>query len=140
MAQEFKKLLDALDMLRDKKDVGCILLAHQGLHRSGNALGDDFLKFAADVNKYTWSLMLGWADHIGHACRDFMVHSPQGKEGKGKAVEKNDQRWLVFEGGPGRDAGARAGYEMPSRIPLSWSDYADIISGYGTKPSTPGKW
>tara|TARA_Y100000310_G_C20575612_1_gene760238 strand:+ start:72 stop:860 length:789 start_codon:yes stop_codon:yes gene_type:complete len=129
-AQEFKRLINGLDMLREKRGMGCILLAHQGLHRSGNALGEDFMKFAADINKYSWSLLLGWADHIGHACRDFMVHTPQGREDKGKgvAVQKNETRWLVFDGGPGRDAGARAGYEMPGRIELSWSAYADAIA------------
>jgi len=112
--------------------MGCILLAHQGLHRSGNALGEDFQKFGPDMNKYSWSLLLGWADHIGHACRDFMIHTPHGLEDKGKgiAIEKNNTRWLVFEGGPGRDAGSRAGYEMPDRIELNWSHYADIISQY----------
>ena len=130
MAQEFKRFINGLDMLRNEKGMGCILLAHQGLHRSGNALGDDFLKFAADVNKHAWSLLLGWADHIGHACRDFMVHTPQGKEdsGKGIAKERSNTRWLVFDGGPGRDAGARAGYEMPERIELKWAAYADSIS------------
>lgn len=138
-AQEFKRLITGLDMLREKKNMGIILVAHQGLHRSGNALGEDFQKFAADINKYSWSILLGWADHIGHACRDFMVHTPQGMENKGKgiAVQKNDTRWLVFEGGPGRDAGSRAGYEMPDRIKLNWDDYADIISGFVTKPKSP---
>ena len=59
-----------------------------------------------------------------------MVHTPQGKEdsGKGVARERSNTRYLVFEGGPGRDAGARAGYEMPERIELKWSAYADSIS------------
>ena len=129
-AQEFKRLLSGLDMLREKKGMGCILLAHQGLQRSGNALGEDFQKFTADIHKNSWSLLVGWADHIAHACRDYMVHVPQGKEdsGKGVAKEMSTTRWLVFEGGPGRDAGARAGYDMPDRIELSWSTYADNIA------------
>ena len=128
-AQEFKRLINGLDMLREK-GMGVVLLAHQGLHRSGNALGEDFQKFGADVNKYSWSVLLGWADHIGHACRDFMVNVAQGQESKGKgiAVQKNSTRWIVFDGGPGIDAGARAGYEMPERIELNWSAYADAIS------------
>ena len=135
MAQEFKRLIKGLDLLRTEKDMGIILLAHQGLHRSGNALGEDFMKFGADVNKHAWSLLLGWADHIGHACRDFAVHVPRGKEdaGKGVAKERTQTRWLVFDGGPGRDAKSRAGYEMPERIELKWSEYADNISKHFNK-------
>ena len=103
-AQEFKRLITGLDMLREEKGMGCILLAHQGLHRSGNALGEDFMKFAADIHARSCSLLVGWADHIAHACRDFMVHTPHGKEDKGKGIAKqmSNTRWLVFEGGPGR--------------------------------------
>ena len=88
------------------------------------------MKFAADIHARSWSLLVGWADHIAHACRDFMVHTPHGKEDKGKGIAKqmSNTRWLVFEGGPGRDAGSRAGYEMPDRIELNWSDYADSIT------------
>jgi len=128
--QEFRRLIKGLDLLRDEKGMGCILLGHQGLSKSGNALGEDFQKFTADMSKQTWSLTLGWADHIAHACRDFVVTAPRGKEdtGKGKVRERSQERWLVFEGGPGRDAGSRAGLEMPDRIPLSWDAYAEALA------------
>ena len=35
----------------------------------------------------------------------------------------NSDRWLVFDGGPSRDAKCRAGYDMPAKIILSFEEY-----------------
>ena len=76
----------------------------------------------------SWHVLKSWADHIGYACRDFVVQENprQGQKGA-KAIAKNNKRWLVFDGGPGRDAGGRAGYDMPDRTELIWSQYADHL-------------
>ena len=134
-AQEFRRLLKGLDLLRERKNMGCILLSHLGLQRSGNALGEDFQKFTGDMTKQTWALTLAWADNVGHATRDFVVTVPQGKEdsGKAKARARNDDRWLVFDGGPGLDAKARRGYEVPGRLPLVWDAYAKAVGLGGMK-------
>ena len=128
-AQEFRRLLKGLDMLRTKRGMGCVLLSHQGLLRSGNALGEDFQKFTGDMTKQVWNILLAWADNVGHATRDFVVSAPRGKEdsGKGKVRAKNSDRWIVFDGGPGLDAKARRGYEVPSKIPLVWDEYAKAV-------------
>jgi hypothetical protein len=121
-AQEMRALLSLLDQLQQKRGIGIILLAHVGLHKQGNALGADFQKFGGDMDKNTWALVCGWADQIGHACRDLRASTREG-ESKAKASAIGSERWVVFDGGPGRDAGARAGYEMPERILLSWEEY-----------------
>jgi hypothetical protein len=126
VAQEFRALLSILDDVQQKRGVGVILLAHAGLHKTGNALGADFQKFGADMNKNTWALVAGWADQIGYACRDMRVSVREG-EAKAKATAIGSERWIQFEGGPGLDAGGRVGYEMPERILLSWDDYAAAL-------------
>jgi hypothetical protein len=57
VAQEYRALLAILDDIQQKRGVGIILLAHAGLHKTGNALGADFQKFGADMNKNTWALV-----------------------------------------------------------------------------------
>lgn len=124
VADRFREVLHLLDRLR-AKGMGIIILSHDGLHKQGNALGSDFQKFGASVNKHAWSLVLDWADQVGHACRDFVTSKREG-ESKAKATETNNTRWLHFEGGPGRDAKCRAGYEVApeeGRIPLDWEVY-----------------
>jgi hypothetical protein len=126
VAQEYRALLAILDDIQQKRGVGVILLAHAGLHKTGNALGADFQKFGADMNKNTWALVAGWADQIGYACREMRVSIRDG-EIKAKANAIGAERWIKFEGGPGLDAGGRVGYEMPEKILLSWDDYAAAL-------------
>jgi hypothetical protein len=121
-AHEFRELLSVLDDLQQQRGMGVILLAHAGLHKQGNALGADYYKFGAEMPKAAWALTCGWADQVAHACREVRAATREGEK-KAKASAIGDERWLVFEGGPGRDAKSRVGYEMPERILLSWDDY-----------------
>ena len=110
--------------------MGIVMLGHVGLLKQGNALGADFYKFTGDVGKSSWALICGWADQVAHACRDMRTSAREGEKVKASAI--GSERWLVFEGGPGRDAKSRAGYEMPERVLLSWEDYdAALVSDRG---------
>jgi len=121
MLNEFIRLLNGLDLLRREKGMFVVLLAHEGLHRQGNALGDDFLKIGGAMHKYTWSAVMEWADQIGHITKDHVAVLKQGdKVAKQKGGNK---RVCYFEGGPGRDAKSRAGYEMPDSIEFSFASY-----------------
>tara|TARA_R100001480_G_scaffold23094_2_gene33327 strand:+ start:1381 stop:2163 length:783 start_codon:yes stop_codon:yes gene_type:complete len=126
MKDEFSRLLNGLDMLRDNKDMMIVLLAHEGLHRQGNALGEDFLKIGGAMHKFTWSLVMEWADQIGHITKDHVAVSNQGdKFAKQKGSNK---RICYFEGGPGRDAKSRAEYEMPETIEFSYENYMNAYN------------
>lgn len=119
--QEFKRFLHGLDLLREKRKMWVILLAHEGLHRHGNVFGDDFQKIGGAVHKLIWEEILRWSDQVGHATKDFIAVK---KEGEKAAKPKGDnKRILYFEGGPGRDAKARAGYEMPASMKFSYKTY-----------------
>ena len=126
-AQEFVRLLNGLEILRIKKNMRVILLAHDGLHRCSNSFGDDFMKVGADMNRHTWALVMRWADHIGHATKDVMAAT---KKGERVAKPKGDNtRWVYFDGEPGRDAKSRAGYELPPKIKLSFKEYLKAQQG-----------
>jgi len=121
MQQEFIRLLNGLDMLRTKKKMFVVLLTHEGLHRQGNALGDDFLKIGGAMHKLTWASVMEWSDQIGHITKDHIAVIKQGdKVAKRRGSNK---RICYFEGGPGRDAKARTGYEMPESIEFSYENY-----------------
>jgi hypothetical protein len=126
-AQEMRQFLSLCDGIQQKRDMGVILLAHGGLHKQANVLGQDFMKFGADMNKNSWALVCGWADQVANACREFRASVREG-EIKAKAKETSKDRWLVFEGGPGIDAKGRAGYDMPDRILLNWDEYAKALN------------
>jgi len=124
-AEEFRALLAILDAAQQKHGKGVVLLSHAGLMKSGNALGADYQKFAGDMGKNVWALVCGWSDQVAHACREIRVAQRDGEKFKAQAI--GSERWLVFEGGPGRDAKSRAGFEMPEKVLLSWDDYAAAL-------------
>ena len=112
------RVLFALDLIRAKRNMNIVLIAHDGLQQGANALGDDFKKWAPNVSKYAWNRVRDWCDQIGHAQSNFKVID-------GKAKELGKDRWIHFLGSPGRDAGCRVGYEMPDKIKLSWDEYQE---------------
>ena len=134
---EFMRLLKGLDILRREKGMWIILLAHEGLHRHGNALGDDFQKIGAAMHKFTWQSILEWSDQVGHITKDFVSILKQGDR---IAKQKGDNRRVCyFEGGPGRDAKSRAGYEMPEKIDFTYGNYMEVYQAYQLKGESNGK-
>jgi len=125
MHQEFIRFLNGLDMLRENKNMMVVLLVHEGLHRQGNALGDDFLKIGGAMHKYTWNAVMEWADQIGHITKDHVAVMKQGD--KVAKQRGSNKRVCYFEGGPGRDAKSRAGYEMPESIEFSYENYIKAL-------------
>lgn len=131
-AQEMRSLLDLLDKLRQRKNMQIILLAHEGTQRTANALGMDFEKFAPDMDRHVWPIIRAWADLVGHAARDVRVGKDAAGKYKGRAVGK--ERYIYWEGDPGRDAKARAGFELPPRTLLSYEEMARALrSDWGTE-------
>jgi len=111
------EVLFALDLIRKRKNMNIVLIAHDGLLPGANALGEDFKKWAPNLSKHAWNRTRDWADQIGHAQSNFKVFDK-------KAQEIGKDRWLHFRGSPGRDAGTRVGYEMPDKIKLDFDEYS----------------
>ena len=124
--EKMAEVLNALDHIRSRRNMNIILISHDGLQKGPSMLSDDFKKLGGNVSSYAWTLLRDWADHIGHCTMDFrVVDATAMKAGKAKRVGK--QRWIYFEGEPGRDAGCRVGYELPERIELNWSTYQEAM-------------
>lgn len=126
-AIEIRRLLSKADELRDA-GIGIIMLGHTGLHKQGDACGPDFYKFGMELESRSWNLVVQWCDQVAHACREFSTGKREG-ENRAKATMINSDRWLVFDGGPSRDAKCRAGYDMPAKIILSWEEYESKMNG-----------
>jgi hypothetical protein len=46
-----------------------------------------------------------------------------------KVKQLGHDRFMVFDDHPGREAGCRGGYEMPSKIPLDYNEYKKHMKG-----------
>jgi hypothetical protein len=125
-AMLMKKFLGRLDALRNKKDMGIILLAHQGIHKSASMLGEDYFKFAPEMDKNSWHVVCAWTDIVGHAMRPVTTMQRLGE--KSKVLSTEAERRIYFSGGAGRDAKCRAGYSMPESIPLNWDSFTGALN------------
>jgi len=126
VAQELKKFLhEDLDMLQRDKGMQVILLSHTGTAKVSSSLSTDWTAVAASIPKQSLAVVNSWCDQIGHACTDVRVIQRDGEKNKAQAV--GSERWLIFEPEPGRLVKSRLGYEMPSKIPLSYTQYAEAM-------------
>lgn len=135
--REFVALLNVLDQIREQRNMGVILLAHEGVAKASNAFGDDFYKCVGSIDKNTWPKVTGWADQVGHLCTEVRVQSKDGDDTGKVSKNNNNNRYLVFDGDPARDAKARVGYDMPNKILLPkedpWGAYAAAYRAHNTK-------
>jgi hypothetical protein len=125
VAQRLKEFLHTkLDLLQ-QKGIQVLLLTHTGAAKVSNSLSQDFTACAASLPKQSLAVVNSWCDQIGHACTDVRVIQREGEKNKAQAV--GSERWLVFEPEPGRLVKSRVGYEMPARIPFSYSNYVETM-------------
>ena len=124
VAQEMKKLLDALDELREK-GMRIIILCHSGILNVKNPNGDDYQKLSLAVPKYTSGLLVGWADRVGHAGYEFKVKGGDDSENKkGKVLQRDSERYLWFNGTAAVEAKTRVGYELKAeKLLFRYADY-----------------
>lgn len=82
---EWRKLLNLLDQLRDKKGIGTIALCHTQVKTQANPLGPDFDRYVPNMHKKTWDLTHGWSDMCLFGRFEVEVVTERSKaKGKGK--------------------------------------------------------
>jgi hypothetical protein len=118
--EEWRKLLAALDVLRQRKGMEVILLAHATIKMFANPAGDDYSRYECKLHKGAAALVKEWAD-----VNLFAVHEEFAREVRGKATRKGvstGRRVIHTERTAAWDAKNR--YALPSELPLNYADYA----------------
>jgi hypothetical protein len=127
-AMEVGSMLELIDQLRNEKGMGCVLIAHTGTSTVKNPLGNDFGKQTANLHKLVWDVIFNWSDIVGYAHREMSVIGAGSVSDVGKARYSSKARIISFEGDGGLDAKSRAGYEMPTNISLSYTEFASHLN------------
>ena len=116
--EEWRKLLGALDTLRERKGMEIILLAHATIKTFQNPAGNDYSRYESKLHKGAASLVREWTD-----VNLFAVHEEFVRETKGKAKGVSTGRRVIHtERTAAWDAKNR--YALPSELPLNYADYA----------------
>lgn len=126
---EWRRFLQALDRLRNKKGMEIILLAHASIKNFANPSGPDFARYEAALFKTTAALVKQWSDTVLFATfEEEVVEAQSGKEVAGVTSKKKVKgvstglRVAHTERCAAWDAKNRT--NLPPTIPLSYQDLA----------------
>ena len=118
--EEWRKLLAALDVLRARKGMEVVLLAHATIKTFQNPAGNDFSRYECKLHKGAAALVKEWAD-----VNLFAIHEEFVREQNGRPTRKGvstGRRVIHTERTSAWDAKNR--YALPSELPLNYADYA----------------
>lgn len=131
--EEWRKLLAGLDVLRNRKGMEIILLAHAAIKSFQNPAGDDYMRYECKLHKGAAALVKEWTD-----VNLFAIHEEFAKEVRGKVTRKgvSTGRRVIHTT---RDAAwdAKNRHDLPAELPLNYADYAAARAAH--QPADPAE-
>ena len=128
-AEKMSEILTALNHLRIKRDMACVLIAHSEIRRFDSPLSEPYDRYQPKLQARMSSLLQEWADMVLFATYDVVVK----KEDVGfnrevrRGISSGD-RVLFTEERPGFLAKNR--YSLPTELPLDFNALAAHIPYY----------
>ena len=131
---EFKVILEALDYLRNQKNMEIIIISHSKIINFNDPAGDSYNKYEIDCHKAIASTVQRWADAIFFA--KFKTLSKSTDTGFGKKEKKaiNAERVLYTQTTGAYPAGGRGKLgKLPYELPLNYTAYQQAINNTNEK-------
>lgn len=132
-ADEWRKLLAALDVLRNRKGMEVILLAHASIKTFQNPAGGDYSRYECKLNKNAAALVKEWTDVNLFAVHEEFAEIKNGRETR-KGVSTG-RRVIHTARTAAWDAKNR--YDLPAELPLNYTDYAEARAAH--RPADPAE-
>lgn len=127
MAQHFASVLDALDLVREKRRMSTIIISHSEVKRFDSPMTEPYDRYQPKLQRSVSALLQEWADAVLFAAFDVTVVRQE--VGFNKEVRRgisSGDRMLYTEERPAFFAKNR--YPgLPSEIPLDWETFASHV-------------
>lgn len=121
VADEWRRVLAALDTLREKRGVQIVLLAHTHIKRFANPAAEDYDRYELKLDKRAAAIVREWVKFMGFATWEEFVASPDDSiAGKAKGVSTG-VRIIKTQRSAAWDAKCRVA--MPDELSLDWHTY-----------------
>ena len=134
----WRRVLDALTMLRDERGMGSVMIAHSAIVRFEDPESDGYDRYAPQLHKHAAALVTQWADEVLFATyRTFTKESEEKFGGKRTRAVGSGERILRTSERPAHVGKNRLG--MPPEIPLAWAEYQKWIDGQPVEQDKPKK-
>lgn len=132
----WKKFMDALDYLRNEKNMTVIIIGHVTIRGSRDPETESFDQWAFDVDKKVAEALVRWADCTLFMKKKVFIKKEKGAFGKEEKIAKDvtgDKRYLCTQSSPTYPAGGRGAYgRLPAEIELprdnAWQEFMKHVS------------
>lgn len=135
--EEWRRLLSALDVLRARKGMEVILLAHAAIRTFQNPAGNDYMRYECKLHRGAASLVKEWCDTVLFAVHEEFVQEIRGKPTKKATATDEGRRVVKTRRMPAWDAKNR--YDLKPELPLCYADYAEARAKCQFDPDALGK-
>ena len=124
-AEEWRRLLDALEALRRDKNMGVILIAHDKVKTVNSPLHEPYDTYMLKLHDRAAALVQEWADVIGFANYNILTRSVDVGFGQKEAkAVTTGERILHVEPHPAHFGGNRFGLK---NMPLDWKTFESAL-------------
>ena len=132
-AMAWRRITEALDALRNERNMASILIGHTKVRRFDDPCGPSYDQYQFDIHDKAANLLYRWSDVILFATTKVIVKREDvgfGKE-KSRGIDISDgRRFLYTQKRPAHPGGGRGVYgQLPYELPLSWANFMDAIQG-----------
>lgn len=127
---DWRNFINALDRLRDERQMSVFLLGHAKVGSFRNPEGPDYDRYVIDIHKYTWTLTEKWADIVLFANFEVSFTAKEMTKAKGKA-KGGQNRMIYTEHHAAFDAKNR--HNLPAEIEMgnsgaeAWSNFVNAL-------------
>ena len=111
---EWRKLINAFDILQEKRGMNIILIGHSVVVPFKNPAGEDYDRYQMLLNKRIYPMIKQWADFMLFANHRVLVDIDEGQT-KGKAISASNVIYATHSGA--WDAKNRYGITEPLQMP-----------------------
>lgn len=130
----WRELLDALDYLRNERNMVVVLIAHDESRRMDPPDGEPYNYAALKLHKHAASVVQEWSDCIGYATEKVFTRKDDvGFNKKHVRAVGSNSRVLVVGKNPAYVTGNR--YGMPDEIPFDWTSFVTALTEATSTPA-----
>ncbi len=119
----WRKVVDGLDLLRNKRGMLVIALAHAKVEKFEDPESAPYDRYSPRLHKHASALLTEWSDAVLFATRKIRTETQDAGFGRARTIavgigKDGGERILRTVGGPSCVAKNR--YGLPAELPLSW--------------------
>lgn len=122
----WRKILDILQDLRDKRGMIVILVAHANVERFEDPENAAYDRYTPRLHKRATSLITEWVDAVLFATKKFRVTKENDRSIAAPIGANGGERIIRTVGSPACIAKNR--FNLPAEIPLSWQAFIDAYT------------